>query len=293
MKVCSKDWLMYTYGTSKPPALFVGQDEKFQVETHERFLGRKEFDVILSEKEDVLNAVTGPIFVNGAEPGFILKIDVLKIEVTGDNGVIVAVPGKGGFANKVSKTFKKIVKVDKDYVYFNSRIKIRLNPHIGRIGVAPPPPEEIPTGVPGRHGGNMDNNMLKEGSTLYLPIFVKGALLGVGDFHAAMGDGESLLSGVEVSGVATLRCKVVDKPLIDWPLLVTKDYVMNMVSAKSLDEAVRIALDDMAKLIEKTCGMDYMDAAMLISVAGDVRICQIVNPAVTVKVVVPREYIPL
>ncbi|MEM2751432.1 MAG: acetamidase/formamidase family protein [Nitrososphaerales archaeon] len=190
------------------------------------------------------------------------------------------------------KTYKKIIKIDKNYVYFNDWIKIPLSPHIGRMGVAPPPPEEIPSGIPDKHGGNMDNDMLKEGSTLYLPIFVKGALLGVGDFHAAMGDGESVLSGVKVPGIATLKCKVVDKPLISWPLLVTKDYVMNMVSAKSLDEAMRIALDDMAKLIEKVCNINYVDAAMLISIAGDVRICQIVNPAVTVKVVIPKDIFP-
>ncbi|MEM1524728.1 MAG: hypothetical protein QW372_06170 [Nitrososphaerales archaeon] len=97
---------------------------------------------------------------------------------------------------------------------------------------------------------------------------------------------------VKVPGIATLKCKVVDKPLISWPLLVTKDYVMNMVSAKSLDEAMRIALDDMAKLIEKVCNINYVDAAMLISIAGDVRICQIVNPAVTVKVVIPKDIFP-
>ncbi|MDW8044759.1 MAG: acetamidase/formamidase family protein [Nitrososphaerota archaeon] len=292
MKVCSKDRIIFAYGSSKEPALFVDQGEEFQVETIDRFLERGEFEAMLSDRKDILNAVTGPIFVNGAEPGLILKIDILKVEITSDRGVIVAVPGKGGFADKILKAYKKVVKIDKDYVYFNDRIKVPLNPHIGRIGVAPQPPEEIPTGIPGKHGGNMDNNMLKEGSTLYLPIFAKGALLGVGDFHAAMGDGESIVSGVEVPGVATLRCEVVDRPMISWPLLMTKDYVMNMVSAKSLDEAVKIALDDMARLIERSCGMDYVDAAMLISIDGDVRICQIVNPMVTVKVVMPKDIFP-
>ena len=296
MKICSKDYLMFSFNAKEPPALYVEQGEMFQVETHDRFFGRREFDTVLSEVgggRDPLNAITGPIFVEGAKPGLILKVDVLKLELTDDKGVICAVPGKGGFADKIWETRTKVVRIKEGYAYFTDDIKIPIAPHIGRIGTSPPPPEEIPTGTAGRHGGNMDNNMLGEGSTVYLPIFTEGAFLGVGDFHAVMGDGESVLTGVEVAGRATLRCEVVDWPPITWPLLKTRDYVMNMVSAKTLDEATKIALDDMAKLLQRIRGMDYIDAAMLISIAADLRICQIVNPVKTVKVIVPRHILPI
>ena len=186
----------------------------------------------------------------------------------------------------------KVVTYDDKYVYFNDRIKFPLRPMVGKVGVAPVG-KAINCHATGPYGGNMDITDITEGSSVYLPIFVEGALLACGDTHAAMGDGESCFSAVETESLLTLRCQVIHDMKLTHPMVVTADEVMTVGDGRNLEEACKIALDNMAALITKKLGLDYIDATMLISVAADLRINQIVNTvAVGVRVVLPLSLVP-
>jgi len=292
MRRIGQDSLIYVYSPKNPVALEVEPGESFLLETHDRFTGITDFSNILESDATRINAVTGAVFVKGAKPGGVLKVELQKLEITIKEGVIVAFPKKGAFGEKIHETRSKSVPLERGFAIFNEKITLPLSPHIGRIGVAPAT-GEIPTAIPDSHGGNLDNKHFMEGTAIYLPIFHEGALLGAGDFHALMGDGESVLSGIEVAGRATLRCSVIKDFKLTDPLLVTPEKAMTMASAKTLDEASRKALDNMALLLSEVHNIDYVDAAMLVSIAGDVHVCQLVNPQVTVKVIVQRSLLPL
>lgn len=292
MRMIGQDSLIYVYSPKNPVALEVEPGESFLLETHDRFTGIKDFSNILGSDATRINAVTGNVFVKGAKPGGVLKVELQKLEITQKEGVIVAFPKRGAFGEKIHETRSKSVPLERGFAIFNEKITLPLSPHIGRIGVAPAT-GEIPTAIPDSHGGNLDNKHFVEGTAIYLPIFHEGGLLGAGDFHALMGDGESVLSGIEVAGRATFRCTVLKDFSLTDPLLVTPEKVMTMASAKTLDAASRKALDNMALLLSKVHNIDYVEAAMLVSIAGDVHVCQLVNPQVTVKVIVQRSLLPL
>jgi len=292
MRVIGRENLIYAYSAKNPVALKVESGESFILETHDRFTEIKDFSNILGSDATRINAVTGAVFVKEAKPGNVLKVELQKLEIAQEEGVIVAFPKRGAFGEKVPEPRKKIVPLENGYAVFNEKIRIPLSPHVGRIGVAPAT-GEIPTAMPDSHGGNLDNKDFIAGTTIYLPVFHEGALLGAGDFHALMGDGESVISGIEVAGKATFLCTVLKDFSLTDPFLVTPEKAMTMASAKTLDEAARKALDNMATLLSRAHKIDYVEAAMLLSIAGDVHVCQLVNPQVTVKVMVQRSLLPL
>ncbi len=158
---------------------------------------------------------------------------------------------------------------------------------IGMIGTAPKG-EGVLTITPGSHGGNMDCNKIKAGTTLYLPVNVPGALLSMGDLHARMGDGEVLICGLETAGVVTVRVSALKgkehQPLFAaLPLLHAKDRLMTIQSGKTMDEAAVLAAGKMQQLVKAVCGLTDEDSGMLMSLLGDLVICQIVNPLKTVR----------
>jgi amidase len=134
----------------------------------------------------------------------------------------------------------------------------------------------------------MDITDIAEGASVYLPVFVKGALMAAGDVHALMADGESHLSAVETESVLTLRCDITDAIRLTHPMVVTQSHIMTVGEGRTLEEAYHIALDDMAKLIMDCNGLEFLDAVMLISNAADLKINQIVNPMVGVRAALPK-----
>ena len=289
MKTITADHLVYAYGDEAEPALKVEQGEEFCVETHDRFspyLKGERLD------ERTINQVTGYVRVEGVRPGQALKAEIIDIDLGGSSGMIMAVPGRGGFKDKIEQFRAREIPLEGNIAHFSESIKIPLNPMVGRIGTFPAG-EPVPSGTPGPHGGNMDNNHITAGSTVYLPVYREGALLALGDLHAAMGDGESIISGIEAYGKVVLRCTAVDEPAVTRPLVATDRWVMTTAEGETLEEAHKIALDDMALLLSRRLELDYVEAAMLISAVGELRICQIVNPKVGVKVMVPTTILTL
>ena len=171
--------------------------------------------------------------------------------------------------------------------YLPGDVRVPVRPMIGVLGVAPAG-AAVPTGTPGPHGGNMDTALIGEGATVYLPIAAPGALLAAGDLHAVMGDGEICGTGVEVAGRVTLRVTVRrDLPIVN-PVVATSDVVATVASAPTLDEAAILATRDMANLLGARLGLDAVEATMLMSAAGELRVSQVVDPLRTARFELPR-----
>jgi len=237
-----------------------------------------------------INPATGPVYVEGAAVGDVLKVHIQKITIS-DRGVMAAIPDAGLFGELVTEPEVKILKIEAGYVHFNEAIKVPVNPMIGVIGVAPAG-EGIPCGTPDSHGGNMDNKKIVEGSTLYFPVFVEGAMLAMGDLHAAMGDGEVMVTGVETSGAVVVQVEVIKGRSIDHPILETEDHYYTIASHKTLLEAVKISTAQMQKLVMEQLDLSFNEAGMLLSMAGNAEIAQVVDPLLTARFGLSKEILP-
>jgi amidase len=235
-------------------------------------------------KRDFSNPATGPLFVEGAEPGDILKVEILDIQVA-DQGVMYVRPGTGALGDVFRSARIKIIPVENGEAVFNDKLRLQLQPMIGVIGTAPL--TEIPTTTPHAHGGNMDCKRIVKGSTLYLPVFVAGALLSMGDLHGVMADGEIVICGVEMAGEVTVRVEVIKNRSLPLPLVVEGDQFMALASADTLDQAASDVTHAMHSFLTKEVGIDVHEAGMLLSLIGELRICQIVDPLLTTRMEVP------
>jgi amidase len=237
-----------------------------------------------------VNGAVGPIYVEGAEPGGVLKVEVLGVEVEGDRGVMAVIPGFGLLKEYLKDLSKlKVCRIRDGYIDFNG-LKIKATPMIGTIGVAPRD-SEVPSVTPMDHGGNLDTKDVKEGNTIYFPIFVEGALLSLGDCHAAMGDGEVCVTGVEVPAKVTLRVHALKGPSLRRPLIETSEEWMTIGNGETLEEAARQATLDMIEIIQRKLGFSREDAYMFLSAVGDLRISQVVDPLVTIRMAVSKKYL--
>lgn len=288
MQRIGKESLIFYYSSHDPPVASVSPGEIFQIETHERFQEDEELDKMLGEEADLINAVTGPVEIIGARPGQVLKVYIQGMEILGEVGFILSVPGKGVFFHEEKR--KRRIPLQDGYAIFSEEIRIPLHPHVGRIATAPAR-GEYPTATPGPFGGNMDISQLGCGAAVYLPIFITGAHLSLGDVHAAMGDGESNLSGIEVAARVTLQCELLDHLELIHPLVETDEEFMTVADGLNLEEASQTALSAMLDLLMERAQLSYEEATMLISVAAHLRICQLVNPRVGVRVAVAKEVV--
>lgn len=229
------------------------------------------------------NPATGPLYVEGARPGDTLKIEILDI-ACGDHGCMCLRPGAGIF--EVEGSHCRVFPLENGTVDLDG-LSLPLRPMIGVIGTAPA--SSMDTHTPGEHGGNLDVRELGTGSVLFLPVAVPGALLSLGDLHALQGDGESAICGMEVSGEVTLRATVVPGwSELPTPFLVTEDAVFTLAADESLDVCSVAAARKMHRFLMGTCGLSDARAAMLLSLAGQLRISQVVNPRKGCRMEFPR-----
>lgn len=239
-----------------------------------------------------VNPASGPYFVENAEVGDVLKVEILDIRVK-DQGSIVVLPGAGALGDKVSQALTRIVDVSNGEVDFLG-IKKPVDPMIGVIGVSPGKDQEgVVTGTPGNHGGNMDTTDVRKGATLYFPIREKGAMFALGDCHAIMGDGELCVSGLEVEADIDLKVSVVKDVKINWPLIENETQVMVVASEETLDEAVKSAGYEITELVKDAHEMLWEEAYMFNSMFVDYKISQVVNPMKTVRAVVDKDILPI
>lgn len=234
------------------------------------------------------NPATGPVFVNGAEPGDTLKVTINKINVD-EKGTVCCIENEGTLGHIISGSYVKIVHIKDGCAEFAPDIKIPIRPMIGVIGVAPED-EAVGCGTPGHHGGNMDNTMVCEGSVLYFPVATEGALLALGDVHAVMGDGEIGVTGLEIPAEVNLTVELIKGKAPEYPILENADSFSIIVSKETVDEACTRATELMHDFLAERTELSSPDVIMLMSLAGNVEICQIVDPLKTVRFVFPKKY---
>lgn len=287
-----KDRSIYAMDGANRPAARISSGETVRFETRDCFncqLNRKNTTVGTMDWDHV-NPATGPVFVEDAHPGSILKVEILDI-VPGPSGVMCALPENGVLGDIVTAESVRILDIIDGKIIFSDDIVLDCDPMIGVIGVAPQS-GSINCGTPDCHGGNMDNTRIRKGSTLYLPVFQEGALLAMGDVHALMGDGEIMVTGVETNAAVTVRVSVLDGPAPDTPLLMDKDFCYVISSDEDIEKAIYNATLTMNKILQARLGMSLNEAGMLMSATGQLKICQVVDPKRTVTFAMPRKILP-
>lgn len=237
------------------------------------------------------HVLTGPIYVDGAEPGDKLEIRIIRISPRVAYGVNSA--GAGGAApGMMPPTTPKIIKYDiaRKVVNFAPGITYPLRPFMGIMAVAPP--KAVGSRAPGLFGGNMDFQRLRDGATLYLPVLVPGALFTTGDAHAAQGDGEVSGNALEASMTATLQFilhKGEGKAMTN-PYVEDKDNYYLLGQDPDLDKALSSAINETVKFLGKTYGLKPQDAYSLCSVGVDFALAQAVDQNLTMYGIVPKSW---
>ena len=282
-----KDMCVFALGDSKENAVKVQQGEILEFHTRDCFNNQIDSeDYVMDVLDwDHINPATGPVYVEGAEKGDVLKVEILDIKLD-DMGTMCCLPETGVLGADITENQIKKVPVNDGKAIFN-QFSLPLNPMIGVIGVAPEN-ESVPCGTPGRHGGNMDNTKIAKGATLYLPVFHDGAYFGCGDVHACMGDGEIMVSGVEIGAAVSVRLTVLKGVSIDNPRLEDAENIYTIASSEDIEKAIYTATKDMCGILQKNLGYTLNEAGMLMSAAGNLQFCQVVDPERTVRMAIPK-----
>ncbi|MDN6196197.1 MAG: acetamidase/formamidase family protein, partial [Atopostipes suicloacalis] len=277
MKRITKDQVVFEMSKENKAVLSVESGEKVVFETMDCFSGEvcSAEDTVSDIDFSKVNPATGPLFVKGAEVGDVLKVKIEKIILEKQAAVLTA-PGLGLLADDIEKEETVITKVNEkgtNYMGF----EIPLRKMIGVIGTAPAG-EAVNTGTPDDHGGNLDTILVREGSILYLPVNVDGALLSMGDMHSSMGDGEIMGSGSEVAGEIEVKVEVLKDSTLPLPFIETDELYATLASRETMEEASQFALNNMVKFLQSKTDLSYNQAGMFLSLAGDLKVSQAVNP---------------
>jgi acetamidase/formamidase len=234
--------------------------------------------------------LTGPVFVEGAEPGDVLEVKILSIDFAidyGYNGCSGIVP-----ENCDRSAGLKILPIDKKSMTstYAPGIVIPLKPFLGSMGVAPAAElGRVSSNPPGRHAGNLDNRELVAGTTLFIPVFVPGALFEVGDGHAAQGDGEVDQTAIETSLRGRIQLTVRKDMKLTWPRAETPADYISMATDPDLMVATKGAIQEMVDFLSATKGLTKHQAYQLVSMAGHVVVTQLVDkPNMGVHVTMPK-----
>lgn len=291
-RVRVSDGQIFAFAPNLQPVAAFGPGEVFEVECQDSCGGqiRSEADLLSKIDLDHVNGATGPIEIVGARPGDTLRLDILDVKVD-TAGYVGIEPKLGVLGDRVAEAKTRIVPLRGGLAHFSRDLRLPIAPHIGTIGVATAG-QTFSTFYPGEHGGNLDTREIRKGSTLYLPVFQRGAQLALGDLHALMADGEVCVTGIEIGGTVCLRADVVPELGLQRPLVETRDAWIALASAPDLDEAARIATADAVDHLARGRGMPWADAYMLASLVCDLRISQDVDPYRTCKMVIPKTILP-
>lgn len=293
MLVISKEYVTGIMDKQVPPAAICESGDIVKFETRDCY-----DDAVVSEERPsgdkqhpIANPATGPLYVKGAEPGDILKVEILDIELR-DWGVMRSSTSYGVFHEDFDQKTARIFKLQdgkngkKSAVRFDDTLVLELDPMIGVIGTAPAK-AGVETDTPDSHGGNMDCRKIVKGSILYLPVNVDGGLLAMGDLHALMGDGEVFICGLEIGGCVTVKVTVLKEVQLPTPFLCCRGDVMTIQSALTLDEAGDMAAKAMKNFVKLATGKDNFEAGMLMSLLANMVVCQVVDPLKTVRMEFP------
>lgn len=287
IKITRND-VIYKMSRDNTPVANVNPGETVVFETYDCYQGQLLPEESTMDQVDrrFVNPATGPVYVNGAMPGDMLKITIEQLKL-GPVGILDIGKNPGAFKGCVEGTAINRIRVIDQMLHYNDRLQIPAKPMIGVIGNAPAE-GAVSTMTPMDHGGNMDCTRVEEGAILYLPVFVEGGLLALGDFHAIMGEGEVGNCGVEIEGEAVLKLDLVRDMNVTFPMIENEEQWITIAYGETLDEAAGKASRQMYQFLMEYHGLDPVDAVMLIDMLGDLIICQIVNPMKTVRMEIPK-----
>jgi acetamidase/formamidase len=287
----ARDQVRFGWDRSFEPSHTVRSGDEVVVETQDASAGQIRRDATVETVRTLdferVNPVSGPILVEGASPGDVLQVDLLEI-VPGDFGWTAQIPGFGLLADEYPEPWLYLWTLGAERASFRTGISVPLEPFCGVIGVAPGEPGLHSVVPPRRVGGNMDIRQLGAGATLYLPVEVEGALLGIGDTHGAQGDGE--VCGTAIESAMNVRARVtvrrdmaidgpefeVRRPL-ERPTAAAAGYHVTTGIAPDLLEASRTAVRRMIAYLGATRDLSPADAYGLCSVAVDLKISEVVD----------------
>lgn len=292
--VSYKDEHIYEFTPDLEPVYTAENGESLTIETIDSLDGtiQENTDILDAIPEEV-NAATGPIAIEGAKPGDVLKVTIEDVRVNENRGRVVTAPGFGLLQDHddIEHPLTRITPVQNDSIEFEG-LNVEIKPVIGTIGVAPAT-ESYTTLVPHDHGGNLDTTDMTGGTTAYFPIFQEGAMLAMGDSKAAMADGEMCGTGSEIGTDIDVTLEVVNDPPVslERPLVETENEWKTIASAETMETAVELANRDMVELLKREHDFEATEAYMFSSLVGGLEISQVVDPLVTARDAVPKEYL--
>lgn len=282
------------FSNSIPYQIKVPDGSIIEAYTQEATGGQLDINSTLEDFEQVdmdkVHTLTGPIYVEGAEVGDVLEVELLDLE-PGDWGWTGMGPEFGFLAGETDASGFKTYKLDKEnnLIHFSEDVTIPIKPFPGVMGVAPDTEEMLTTFPPRANGGNMDDPNLIKGVTVYLPVFVKGALFSIGDPHAAQGLGEVVGTAVECDMRIRFRLSVRKDKKIKEPQYESKDFYATTGFGATIDEAAKKATRYMVEHISTNYKMPQPEAYMLCSLIGDLKIAEVVDlPHMLVTMHIPK-----
>src|SRR5437660_6811477 len=296
----------YVYGVAQPVARLKSGDT-LETNTVDAFGNaiQKPGDTLSLVKGD--NPLTGPFYIEGAEPGDTLAVKILDLQVDGNQGVGAFAPGFGAL-NETSYT-PMLHRSLPERIWFypidhatntatfkaldsNFSVKIPLHPFFGCIGVAPAGGEARSSIVPAEFGGNMDSPEASVGNTVYFPVNVLGALLYMGDGHAAMGDGEVAGAATEVPLRTRLQISLIKGQQINSPRFENEYTLITVCAYRPLDDCLRIAFRELVAWIHKDYGLSQLDAYELLSKVARIHLNEMVDPNYVIVASIEKKFLP-
>lgn len=313
--VIRRDQYKFYFDKETKPVLQIKSGDNIFIETNDANLNsiQKEDDIYyhfseLFDKVGGANPIAGPIYIDGAKPGDYLAVEIKKVEPgpVRREGYICVFPGVGGLTSPFSiqeplEPRTKICKISEGKILFkafnkNKIINIPIKPFIGTIGVAPKEERRSSFYNGQDFCGNIDCPDVKEGNTVILPVNVEGALLSLGDVHAAQGDGEITGCALECQGNVTIKVNLLSKDKAqygEWPQVNSQNWIGTIVCPGSLTlaDTVRAGYVDLVNRMERYYGFDKIDAYKLISLVGKVRIGQMCSHHYSCVVKIDKEFL--
>ena len=295
----------YVFNPYREPIARVKPGERVTIHTDDAFESR------ITNKEDLpsralatakfLNPQTGPIFVEGAEPGDTLTVRIESIEPTRNFAVSVLIPYFGGLTStNFTRTLQEplpervwiwdLADGEKNLVNEELGVTLPWEPFLGTLAVAPDL-EAITALAPGPFGGNMDVPDVKPGNTVYLPVWNSGALVYTGDCHARQGQGELCGVAMEITSNVTVVFEVIKDAAIEWPRIESDEAIMVVGSARPMEDAARIANTELILWLEHEYGYDRWDAYQLLTQAGGLYVGNMVDTTYSLVASIAKKHL--
>ena len=271
------------FSAAIPPVVTVPSGAVIDVYTQEASAGQISCgdgpEVLADLKFEPIHPLTGPVYVEGAEPGDVLKVTLHKVELQecGWNSIL---PGFGFLADQFTEPYLRTYEMESGdtHIAFNDKIKVPLNPFPGVMGVAPATDEMLSTIPPRENGGNMDDPHMVEGTSIYFPVFVEGALFSIGDAHATQGMGEVCGTAIEAPMHIVYELEVLKGGRsIPEPEYESDDFYAVTAIGTTVDEAAKKAVAFMVEYLVAEHGLGRNEAYALCSLAGDLKIAEVVD----------------